>query len=406
MAENGGVSRRRLILGGATSVAAIVASGRASAAPPEATARTATGESSFGLAGAATVPCSGDHQAGIATPLQSFATFAAFALRPGVDRAGLTRLMKLWTDDISRLTDGRPSLGDPVPELAGVPARLTVTVGFGPGVFAAAGLESKRPKWLKPLPAFKVDALESEWTGGDLLLQLCADDQVTISHALQVLTTTAGSFAAMSWQQKGFQRATGMTPEGSVHRNLMGFIDGIVNPRPGTPDFDSVVWQGASPTWLVGGTAVVLRRFRFDLDRWTSLSTRQREEVFGRRVSDGSPLSGTSMADTSDLNARDANGLSAIPTFAHIRLAAPAKPGERILRRPYNFDDGFVGGVRDSGLIFAGYCADPERQFVPIQQRLAEHDLLNTWIRAVGSAVFAIPPGFQPGTYLGQQLLG
>jgi dye decolorizing peroxidase len=42
---------------------------------------------------------------------------------------------------------------------------------------------------------------------------------------------------------------------------------------------------------------------------------------------------------------------------------------------------------------------------VPIQQRLAENDLFNTWTTPIGSAVFALPPGCAPDGYLGDTLL-
>lgn len=62
------------------------------------------------------------------------------------------------------------------------------------------------------------------------------------------------------------------------------------------------------------------------------------------------------------------------------------------------------GGVSNSGLIFASYQADPLKQFVPIQERLAELDMLNTWTVPIGSAVFAIPPGCSEGSYIGDIL--
>jgi dye decolorizing peroxidase len=48
---------------------------------------------------------------------------------------------------------------------------------------------------------------------------------------------------------------------------------------------------------------------------------------------------------------------------------------------------------------------DPVRQFVPVQQRLAELDLLNIWTTPVGSGVWAVLPGAGPGEMLGGALL-
>ena len=58
----------------------------------------------------------------------------------------------------------------------------------------------------------------------------------------------------------------------------------------------------------------------------------------------------------------------------------------------------------EHGLIFASYQADLAAQFLPIQARLAEFDLLNFWTTPIGSAVFAIPPGCAEGGTLGDTL--
>jgi len=56
----------------------------------------------------------------------------ALDLLNGVDRVALQRLMRIWTDDTDRLARGVPGLADTEPELSTSPARLTVTVDFGP----------------------------------------------------------------------------------------------------------------------------------------------------------------------------------------------------------------------------------------------------------------------------------
>ncbi|MDO8107879.1 Dyp-type peroxidase, partial [Isoptericola sp. b441] len=44
-------------------------------------------------------------------------------------------------------------------------------------------------------------------------------------------------------------------------------------------------------------------------------------------------------------------------------------------------------------------------QFLPVQRRLAELDLLNRWTTPIGSAVFWVPPGARAGEVLGQAAL-
>jgi len=321
------------------------------------------------------------------------------------------RLMRLWTGDIERLTAGRPALADPQPELAGVPARLTITVGYGLGLLRAAGRADQAPTWLSAgLPDFPIDELSKRWTGGDLLLQVAAEDPVTVSHAVRVLLTDAGPFATVRWVQSGFHRPANTAPTGITGRNLFGQVDGTVNPQPGTDDFAEVVWLGAepgTPAWLDGGSAVVVRRIAMDLRVWGGLDERTKEQSIGRRLADGAPLTGGTEFSAPDYEAVDANGFLVIPPTSHMRLAHAQAPAERILRRPYNYDDGVsASGEADAGLVFVAYMADPLAQFVPIQERLAKADVLNLWTTPVGSALFAVPRGWQPGEHLGQALLG
>ncbi|MCR6490991.1 Dyp-type peroxidase [Cellulomonas sp. P24] len=398
-----GLDRRAFLQGGAAALggAALALGGRA--AWDAATAS----EPAVGPAdavGRAFVAARGVRQAGVGTPPQSFASFVSLDLVDGVDRAALVRLMRIWTDDIDRLTGGRPGLADTEPELAVVPARLTVTVGYGPGVFSAAGLDDRRPTWLAPLPPFAVDRLEDAWTGGDLMLQVCADDEVTISHAIRLMVKDARTFTSVRWVQRGFRRSPGATPPGTTMRNLMGQVDGTRNP---SPDADgSLIWHESGPSWLVGGTSMVIRRIAMDLETWDAVDRTGREFALGRRLSDGSPLTGTSEHDAPDLDAVDSLGFPVIDTSAHIRRARSANPAERFLRRPYNYDDPPAPGTLSrSGLVFVTFQRDPVTQFVPIQRQLDKADMLNRWTTPIGSAVFAVPGGFQAGEYLGQRLL-
>jgi dye decolorizing peroxidase len=351
----------------------------------------------------AAVPFYGPHQAGIDTVAQAHAAFVAFDLRAGVGREDLVGLLKIWTGDAARLTQGRPALADTEPELAQRPARLTITVGFGPAVFPAAGLEHRRPSWLRPLPPFPIDRLEAAWSGGDLLLQVCADEATTVSHAVRVLCRSVSSLVTVRWVQRGFRDAA----PGGTPRNLMGQVDGTVNLAPGTPEFARLVWDdGATQPWLSGGTSCVLRRIAMTLDTWDRIDREERELTIGRTVANGAPLTGTDEFDEPDFTAVDANGIPVIPPSSHIARAHHTHDGERFLRRGYNYDDAPApGGISNSGLLFAAYQRDVDTQFVPVQRRLAEFDALNVWTTPVGSAVFVIPPGVAaPGGYLGQSL--
>src|SRR5690606_20457010 len=192
---------------------------------------------------------------------QAHGLFVALDLLEGTD---LTRMMRILSDDAARLTQGDPALADSEPELALSPARLTVTFGFGPGFVARARGEA--PPWLAPLPPFTVDRLMPEFSDGDLLLQIAADDPLTVAHAARMLLKDTRSFASVRWSQQGFRRAHGTVKPGTTMRNLFGQVDGTTNPSPGTADFDQLVWNTSG--WLAGGTSMVVRRIGMNLDKW------------------------------------------------------------------------------------------------------------------------------------------
>ncbi|WP_067659005.1 Dyp-type peroxidase [Nocardia harenae] len=388
MPERSRFGRRRLLGGGAV---ALGAAGLGTAA-------LAAGRAEPGDPGLATEPFHGVHQAGIATRPRARISYLAFDLRPGVGRDDLAGLLRIWTEDSARLTAGRPALTDTEPELALRPARLTVTAGLGPGAFAAAGLEAVRPEWLAPLPAFPIDRLDPRWCGGDLLLQLAADEATAVAHAARVLARSVRSLVTPRWVQRGFlDAAPGQTP-----RNLMGQLDGSANPEGA--ELAGLVWLDSGP--LAGGSALVLRRIETQLDTWEELDPVSRELVVGRRIADGAPLSGHRESDEPDLAATDALGIPLIPPSSHVARARHAHAGERFLRRAYNYDDPpEPGATSNSGLLFAAYQRDIAAQFLPVQRRLAEFDALNQWTAPIGSAVFAVLPGVPaPGGYLGQPL--
>lgn len=395
-----GPSRRQFLFGGAVAgVGAAAAIGIDAAL----SARADDAAASVPLNGASVVPFYGRHQAGIDTEPQAHATLLGLDLRADVDRDGLRRLMRILSDDAARLTQGEAALADSEPELATTPARLTVTFGFGPGFVARAG--GRAPEWLAPLPAFAIDRLQPEFSDGDLLIQVASDDAMTVAHTVRMLLKDARGFTTVRWTQQGFRAAHGSHTQGTTMRNLFGQIDGTSNPVPGTRDFDDVVW--IDDGWLTDGTSMVLRRIHMDLEGWDRLDRPGREQSVGRFLDSGAPLTGTHEHDEPDFTATTAIGFPVIPEFSHVRRSRSEDPRQRMFRRAYNYDQAPTGEeISDSGLLFIAFQADVDRQFTPIQQRLAELDLLNEWTVPIGSSVFAIPPGCAPGGYIGETLLG
>jgi dye decolorizing peroxidase len=356
-------------------------------------------------AAGATRPFRGARQAGIADSPQTYAAFVALDLAGAVDATVVRRLLTVLTEDIDRLMAGRGPLTDQEPELAGVPAALTVTVGIGPRVVAGVGAPA--PAWLAPLPPFTVDRLEERWSGTDLLLQVCANSPTTVAHAQRRLLTGLAPLTTLRWVQRGFREPH--EGPGLPMRNLFGQVDGTVQPDVHGLD-EALLWCGGDqPAWLREGSALVLRRIRMNLDTWDQVDRLSRENAIGRRLDTGAPVTAPPGADAlapPDLDAQDSLGFHIIDDGAHLRRAHAQAPHERFLRRPYSYDDPPAPGeLSDSGLLFAAFMADPVRQFVPVQQRLAEKDLLNIWTTPVGSAVFAILPGAREGEILGEALL-
>jgi len=396
------LSRRHLLLGGAAAglgaAASVGIAHAVTGADPAVVADSVLG-------GFATVvPFYGAHQAGIETVPQAHVTFVALDLLASVDAAALRRMMRILTGDAARLTQGQSALADSEPELAVVPARLTVTFGFGPGLVARTS--GATPSWLRPLPAFTVDRLDGAWNDGDLLLQIAADDPLTVAHATRMLLKDTRSFATVRWAQTGFRRSPGSEKPGTTMRNLFGQVDGTVNLVPGTADFEKLVWGGAAnPGWLAGGTGFVLRRIAMNLDKWDELDRGGRESSVGRTLAVGAPLTGVNERDEPDFEATTPIGFPVIPEYSHIRRARSENTNERIFRRGYNYDGQPSGAsVSNSGLLFASFQSDVDAQFVPIQKRLDDLDLLNEWITPIGSAVFAIPPGCTSTGYIGDTL--
>ena len=371
-------------------------------------------------AAASVVPFYGPRQAGIATPAQDRLVFGSFDLTLG-SAPELRDLLRAWTDAAAKMTAGRP-VGLPneqreappfdTGEAAGLSAaRLTITFGFGPGVFDARfGLAGSRPQALRQIDPLAGDYLEPARSGGDICVQACADDPQVAFHAVRNLGRIARGAAQLRWLQLGFGRTSSTTSAQVTPRNLQGFKDGTNNLDARDEDeLARYVWVGADEPqrWLRGGTYLVARRIRMLIETWDRTSLSEQEQTIGRFKTSGAPLTGNHERDVVDLAARNADGTPVIATNAHIRLAGrAANGGERILRRGYSYTDGIdpATGQLDAGLFFLAFQRDPHTQFATIQRRLGRDDALNEYIRHTSSAVFAIPPGVTRGGTIGEQL--
>jgi deferrochelatase/peroxidase EfeB len=406
-------STRRAFLAGSAGAGLGAALGAVGDGAAQAAARTASRTND-------TVPFYGRHQAGIATPTQDHLQFASFDMASNSVN-DLRKLLEAWSAAAALIAAGRPvgalQTGSHPPvdtgEAMGLSAaRATVTFGIGPGVFGTSshdrfGLAGKRPAPLVDLPRFKRDALEPTLSGGDLAVQVCADDFQVAFHAIHDLIRIAHPAARPRWLLAGSGR-TGNTAGEPTPRNLMGFKDGTANPvSQDNKALDKFVWASGpdSPPWMRGGSYMVVRRIMIMLGGWDATSLDHQEAAVGRYKASGAPLGEKHEHDSINLAAQRGGSL-VIPYNAHIRLASPGyNHGQRILRRGYSFMDGLTrpGGPPAVGQLFICFQRDPRAQFIPIQHRLA-YDAMSKHTRHVGSAVFACPPGAAAGGFVGQGL--
>jgi deferrochelatase/peroxidase EfeB len=293
-------------------------------------------------------------------------------------------------------------------------SHLTVTVGFGRTLFEQDGkdrfgLAARRPAALIELPHFPGDALEESRSGGDIIVQACADDPQVAVHAVRNLARIAFGRARLRWSQIGFGRTSSTSTAQTTPRNLFGFKDGTANVK--NEDTDALakqVWvsgaQGAE-AWMNGGSFLVARRIRMHIETWDRTSLREQEAVVGRTKREGAPLSGGKEFSEPDFALQGRDG-PLVPADSHVALAHPSNNGGiRMLRRGFNYTDGSDGlGRLDAGLFFIAFVVDPRTHYVPMQTAMARNDALAEYLKHTGSGLFAVPPGVAEGGYLGQGL--
>ncbi len=362
-------------------------------------------------------PFFGAHQGGIATPSQTHTYFAFFDLQTEkVD--DVKALLRHWTDLAARLSTGAYNLAispdmlktDSGEALGLDPNRLTLTFGFGAGLFEKGGkdrygLKAKKPEAMTELPYFNGDQLIEGQTGGDISVQACANNPQVAFHAIRRLAREAQGIASIKWAQSGFSAQYG----DKAPRNMMGFKDGTINPQSNL-DFDRFVWVGdEGPAWMRGGSYVVARLVRVAIEHWDRMDLDYQQQTIGREKLSGAPLGGRKESDPLDLRGADKDGNPLIPANAHARIAASEmNDGMQLLRRGYSYNNGatFIAerwppwrqGIEyDAGTFFICYQRDPRTAFVKIFDKLSKLDAMNQFITHVGSGLFACPPALPKG---------
>ena len=341
----------------------------------------------------------GEHQAGITTPMQKNIYFVVLDLH-STDKEEVIQMFKDWTDYSSKLVDGELVKKDgsnallppsDTGETVGLnPYRLTLTFGVSADFLKKMGLEKKRPKEFRDLPPFPKEQLQEKYTGGDIVIQACADDEQVAFHAVRNLVRKARNTVTMKWSQSGF---AAIGDRMSTPRNLFGFKDGTANVTK-EKDFDKIIWTD-SDDWMKGGTYMAVRRIQMFLETWDRTNLQEQENTFGRYKESGAPFGKKDEFDEVDLDL--------LPVDSHVRLAKEVnKP---IYRRSYSYSDGIVEktGQFDTGLLFLAFQKNPD-SFVKVQTNLGAQDKMNEYVTHIGSGLFACFAGVKKGEYLGQKL--
>ncbi|EPS5245581.1 Dyp-type peroxidase [Escherichia coli] len=318
-------------------------------------------------------PFYGEHQAGILTPQQAAMMLVAFDVLAS-DKADLERLFRLLTQRFAFLTQGGAAPETPNPRLppldSGIlggyiaPDNLTITLSVGHSLFDERfGLAPQMPKKLQKMTRFPNDSLDAALCHGDVLLQICANTQDTVIHALRDIIKHTPDLLSVRWKREGFISDHAARSKGKeTPINLLGFKDGTANPDSQNDKLmQKVVWVTAD----------------------------QQEH------------------DVPDY-ASDPEG-KVIALDSHIRLANPRtaeSESSLMLRRGYSYSLGVTNsGQLDMGLLFVCYQHDLEKGFLTVQKRL-NGEALEEYVKPIGGGYFFALPGVKDANdYLGSALL-
>ena len=152
----------------------------------------------------------------------------------------------------------------------------------------------------------------------------------------------------------------------------------------------------------------VVRVIRMFVEFWDRTRLGEQEALIGRRR----PAARRSTASSRDRHprlrrrSRRRRSRRSTPTSAWPTRARPRPPTSRILRKGFSFSRGFDGaGQLDQGLAFVSFQRSIERQFLPMQDRLAGEPLEEYILPDGGGFFFALPGVADEDGFLGEGLL-
>ena len=179
---------------------------------------------------------------GLARPCKKNIYFVVLDLHT-TDRDKIIQLFKDWTDYSAKLVEGE--LVKRWPENASCLQAILVkqsglTLIVWRWLLVCLPVSWKRWTWRtsvlkcsRDLPPFPKEQLREKYTGGDIVIQACADDEQVAFHAIPNLIRKGRSAVTLRWSQSGFAAIPEI--EWELPRNLFGFKDGTANqPRSKT----------------------------------------------------------------------------------------------------------------------------------------------------------------------------
>ncbi|EIO5401044.1 Dyp-type peroxidase [Escherichia coli] len=256
------------------------------------------------------------------------------------------------------------------------------------------------------------DSLDAALCHGDVLLQICANTQDTVIHALRDIIKHTPDLLSVRWKREGFISDHAARSKGKeTPINLLGFKDGTANPDSQNDKLmQKVVWVTADqqePAWTIGGSYQAVRLIQFRVEFWDRTPLKEQQTIFGRDKQTGAPLGMQHEHDVPDY-ASDPEG-KGIALDSHIRLANPRtaeSESSLMLRRGYSYSLGVTNsGQLDMGLLFVCYQHDLEKGFLTVQKRL-NGEALEEYVKPIGGGYFFALPGVKDANdYLGSALL-
>ena len=345
------VTRRRLLTGGAAVLGGATLGGLAVAATTSARHRGAPssrGASTRCPSAARTSPAS-------TTPQQAHAWFVALDLVEGA-RPRRARPAARAVDRRHRAAHVGSRGARRPGARAGRRARAPHRHGRAWVRRCSRGSGSRRTgrRRLRPLPAFATDRLDPRWGEADLLLQVGG------RRPAHRGARRAGAHARRAQHRDGAldaarlrSRRAAACRAGRRRATCSGRSTARSTRSPAARTSRRVVWATDGPAWWHGGTMLVVRRIAHGPRPLGGARPLDRELVVGRRLADGSPLTGGIERDAGRPRGRRRRR-AAGRARGRARAAARAQsPDERFLRRGFTYDDTGDAAGRGADLLRA-----------------------------------------------------